>query len=421
MKTWPYVCVSALESVSKGLMVPVMVLAIMDKGLALGDVALCMGLYSLTVLVLELPSGICSDLIGRKMTFCVALMLTAVSYGLMLLSSGMTLLLPAFVVNGMGRAFSSGSLEALWVDRDIKARGAQALSRVNTIQSVTSAVGLSAGSLFGGVLPMWTSQVTQTLGRYDLNYLLGVGLALVAFVAALVAIPGEKKPETTDTDALPARRTLAGHMRGLTALFVSSPVLQATLLCLLSTGFFLCSIEVYWQPRFQSLLTDDRLFFLVGVLACLYFVGAVLGNLAARLILAKRPDRRERVLYLTTRVCMALSFVGLALVQNPYAFMALHMLVYFFLGMANIAEAGLVHKEVGPGQRASALSLNSLVVQVGVLLSSLAGKLFIDTWGIALFWGFAALALMVASAVGMMRFKTRPTPKTALESLSAQG
>lgn len=67
-----------------GVISPVLVLMIMSKGVGLELVGVAMALLSLTVFALELPSGVLSDMIGRKRVYLVSIAVAACGYALML-------------------------------------------------------------------------------------------------------------------------------------------------------------------------------------------------------------------------------------------------------------------------------------------------------------------------------------------------
>ncbi len=423
MKLRYYAAIQIFESFAKGLTVPVLVLSLLQRGLTLGNVSLCLGVYALTILVLELPSGICADLLGRKKVFCLSLVLSMLAYGLVLAVPGFPVLFPAFFLYGAARAFSSGSFEALCIDHYMETHGHEKLARINTFLSVLSTASLSAGSLLGGFLPQLAPSIPTAMGPYGANFLLCIGMLIIALVLSLLLLQ-ERLPHGAAALAA-GRPTLSRYWREFLTLLKSSHILQTVLVCLLSTGLFLFGMETYWQPRFQAVLSDERLFFLIGLLAGLYFGGAVLGNLAAKALMERWKTRPDTNFYLWGRAGMALALAALALAQHYLVFMILYMLVYFFLGFSNIAEGVMIHRSVSPDKRASLLSLNSMGIQVGGLLSSLAGKLLIDRLGIPLFWGLTALVLLVFTAGAAVRLRAGKTSGVPLavpaESAAAAG
>ena len=105
-----------LKNFATGVMAPVLALVLMAHGATIGTLSLMIGAYSLTVIVAEFPSGVFADLCGRRTAFLVSAFLFVLSYCLILGSQSAFLLVAAMLANGLGRAFSSGSLDALAID-----------------------------------------------------------------------------------------------------------------------------------------------------------------------------------------------------------------------------------------------------------------------------------------------------------------
>lgn len=101
-----------LKSLSTGLMLPIMSLMIISRGAGTELLPLVIGVYSLTVILFEFPSGVFSDIFGRKKTFLISCSLMLLSLFLLIVeTSNVSILFLAFAIQGTGRAFSSGSLD----------------------------------------------------------------------------------------------------------------------------------------------------------------------------------------------------------------------------------------------------------------------------------------------------------------------
>lgn len=69
MNTRIFSIILAINSFSGGLTVPILSLLFIQKGLNLAQISIVIGLYSLSVIILEIPTGIASDFLGRKRCF----------------------------------------------------------------------------------------------------------------------------------------------------------------------------------------------------------------------------------------------------------------------------------------------------------------------------------------------------------------
>jgi len=160
-----------LNFFSTGLIVPVLSLMLLNKGCSMSQLALAVGAYSLTAVILELPTGIFSDRYGRKISFLLSLMFGCASVTLLLLFRGFVTPLLAMALSGAARALGSGSMDALLIDRSLVENGPEKLATITTQLSLLETVGIAAGSIIGGILPTFI-QILFPYRLYDGNLLL---------------------------------------------------------------------------------------------------------------------------------------------------------------------------------------------------------------------------------------------------------
>ncbi|GAH75708.1 unnamed protein product, partial [marine sediment metagenome] len=153
-----------------GLIIPVIALLQLEIGLNLFQIGISMAICSGTVVILELPTGGLSDTIGRKKVYLISLMIKFGAAFVLLIAQDFQGIILGFLLLGMARAFSSGSMDAWFVDefRLINPKGnlQEALARIG----IFIPIGLAVGSLLGGFLPMSFGKITNQipgLGTYS--------------------------------------------------------------------------------------------------------------------------------------------------------------------------------------------------------------------------------------------------------------
>jgi MFS family permease len=158
-------------------------------------------------------------------------------------------------------------------------------------------------------------------------------------------------------------------------------------------------LEAYWQPLFLELLGGNQTGML-GVLATLYFVAVTAGNLLSERLLS-RHKVGEKAMYLAGRFGMLACIACAALIPQAAVFMAFYCLMYFCLGASNIAEGALIHREVPDASRASMLSVQSFMMQAGVLAASAGAGAAASAVSIPTIWLVAAgaSALLLTPAI----------------------
>lgn len=124
---------------------------------------LVLSIYSLTVLCLELPSGIFADMYGRKKVFLLSCVFLFISFSLLFAANNIIYLIFAMIFLGLSRAFSSGSLDALFIDQALAMHGENCLTKVTARLAFLESSGLALGGIAGGFLSYITVTYTSNI------------------------------------------------------------------------------------------------------------------------------------------------------------------------------------------------------------------------------------------------------------------
>jgi hypothetical protein len=111
-----YTLLSFLQWLPVGLMMVPMVLLLLERGFTLAEVAFIGAVSSITVAVLEQPTGGLADVVGRRPVFIVSALAHMVALVILGLAASMALLLVSAGLRGLARALSTGPYEAWYVD-----------------------------------------------------------------------------------------------------------------------------------------------------------------------------------------------------------------------------------------------------------------------------------------------------------------
>lgn len=339
-----------LNSAAMGLLAPLTTLLLLEKeGVSLAAVPLILGLHSAVVVALEVPSGMAADRWGRKRCFLLSLMLQLPALVLLAMGQGVAAAMAAMAFQGLARAFSSGSLDALVVEEFLLKNGAGALPKCTARISALTSVGVAAGCLAGG-------------GVYALADRLWTAIALkVAVVLVLLALGAglaEHPVERAEGEPNPAAQLVA-ILRGkrLVRALVAWPVVFAPALF---------AVEVFYQPRFEQLLNSSAAGWALGILSAGAFYASAAGAvLAPRLMRRPTLGKLLGVSALVGAGLMALSAAG-----TPVLFVAFYFLFYVINGSTDYLTSTLMNEAAPPSQRATLLSAGSLTLQLGGLAAS---------------------------------------------------
>ena len=392
-----------LNSYLTGLLTPILSLALIDKGASLSNLSIILGLYALSVILLELPSGITADVFGRKKTFLLSLAAFTISFLLLLISNGLISLCIVMILYGFGRALGSGSFDALFIDYYIDNFGKDKLHNITTRLSVLDALGLSAGALSGGFFHEISNKLLPSIGRYDLNIIVRIVLT-IAVIAISVLFISEKKQKDGKNHI-----SIKKHVKNSYGFVCKNTTILFIFLSVFSTGFFLSALETYWQPHFITLLPDKGSTGLLGLMAFLYLGAAMVGSILSNKTITKYKFNLRKM-YLTMRGLLALLMILTALQTNVPLFIAYYASIYLMFGMATIPEDVILNSETPNEIRASVLSVKSFTIQIGGLSGSLLYSILIRFISIPAIWILAASIILITIALIAKRFVAAEKP-----------
>ncbi len=98
------------------LIMPIVVLFYNENGLEQFDIFLLQGIYSVSIVVLEIPSGYFADVLGRKKTIIIGAVLGFIGFSVYSVSYGFWTFLIAEVILGFGQSLISGADSAMLYD-----------------------------------------------------------------------------------------------------------------------------------------------------------------------------------------------------------------------------------------------------------------------------------------------------------------
>nr|WP_320120356.1 MFS transporter [uncultured Marinifilum sp.] len=134
------------------LTMPIIVLFYQENGLSMQDVLTLKGIYSVAVVVLEIPSGYIADVWGRKKSLILGSILGCLGFIVYSFSHDFYGFLIAEIILGIGSSFISGSDSAMLYDSLLKmGKGKDYLKQESRIMSVgnfaEALAGIAGGSL----------------------------------------------------------------------------------------------------------------------------------------------------------------------------------------------------------------------------------------------------------------------------------
>ena len=186
-----YIVNQAVHWFIPGMFTPVMVLFLLDKGLGLIEVGTILALFSGTVILLELPTGGLADAVGRKKVYLASLCVSMTSLLVFLVGQNVVFLAIGFIIFGVARALSSGSIDAWFVDEFNREHPGGNLQKALGKANIFIPIGLALGALVGGIVPTIFGDRAAAftgMGRYSANLLVMLFMTVVQFILTYVMV-----------------------------------------------------------------------------------------------------------------------------------------------------------------------------------------------------------------------------------------
>ncbi|MFI6921437.1 MFS transporter [Nonomuraea spiralis] len=339
------------------LLYPVYTLLFTDTGLSVAETSSLFVIWSVTGMVLEVPSGAWADAVSRRLLLCLGPLLAGTGFALWVLFPSYWAFALGFVLWGAEGALVSGAFEALAYEeldrRGLRGRYAVIMGRAHSIGIVAAASAIALAT------PVFA------LGGYPA---VGAASVLSCLLCAATALTlPERRTPSADSDG----GYLAILRAGVAEARTDRNVLQALVLISVVTAIW-GALEEY-VPFLAAETGVPKT--AVPLLVLAVWVGASAGGLLSGP--AQRLAERPFALILALA---ALAMAAGALVRHPAGFLLVALSFGAFQMAAVVADARLQERVTG-AQRATVTSVAGLgtnVVTLAVYTAYGAGSPFLS-------------------------------------------
>ena len=351
-----YYAVAGLYMLAAALIWGVNTLFLLDAGLGIFEVFLANAAFAAGSVIFEIPTGVFADTRGRRASFLWSvsiLFLTTLGYvGVSRAGGGLLAFSVVSALMGLGFTFYSGAVEAWLVDALRHARFEGQLDSVFARGSMVSGAAMLVGTVSGGLL-----------GDVDLSlpYLARAGMLAIVFVVAFLTMH-----DRGFTPRASRFTEVAGEMRRIARDSVEygwrRPSVRLLMVCSFFQWGFLSWGFYAWQPYFLELLGRDAVW-VAGVIAALIAVSTILGNVLVDWF--SRFCGRRTTLLLWAAGIQTAAAVGVGFADSFWMAVGLFLIVTGAMGVTGPVKQAYLHQVIPTEQRASVVSLVSLVGNAG--------------------------------------------------------
>jgi MFS family permease len=344
--------------------IAIIVIFFKEHGLSMGEITLLQSLFSVAVIMFELPTGHYADNYGRKKSIVIGGCFSALGYAIYSLASTFWGFLAGEIILALGCSFVSGADSAIIYENTEQGQGMTSCIK-------TEGNSASAGMLSEGVTSLVGGSVLALVSlRFPLYFDILLALSVIP-VALTLYEPEKPKKQKRESSFATIWRVMKYSLREhveLRWLIIYSAVISA------STLTMVWFIQIYWVAAHIPVIMFG------GLWAALMCIGALVS--ARAYVLEDKFGRKRTLMMLIILPVAGYIFLGVYVAQWSIIFIALF---YVVRGINNPIMKSYVNGLVNSDDRAKILSVQSAV-----------GRLMFTIIGPIMGWVNDAYSLQIA-------------------------
>lgn len=353
-----------------------------SKGFSLLDISVMGIVFTMGIVLLEVPTGIIADRI--RIDWCIKLsyILMTIAYLVIFINQSYIVLVGANILMALSAAFSSGIID-VWLLDGLRQDGFDGeMTEVASFMQIVNNLGLTIGLLLGGIMT-----------ELSLKYAFTSGLALIV-CANILCFLLVKNNNSSDGDIgeiqekESIKKYLGRSIKSVTASFLCVSVSMAFI------AFAIASpLNDHWQVFFylRGIKSNFLLSNIYTIRTILIIVG---GILAGKLTKKKIFDNLS--LFRLGIACSAVALLVTALSQN----WVISLLFWSIISITNTIARSFWTAEListmDVKRRSTLFSVNSLIFSLGTTLGSLSIGKIAEVKGVGFGWIFCSCVMVVA-------------------------
>lgn len=415
-----YVLINILTWLPIGAQLAIAVLLMNARGLDVTDIGALFAVHGLAVAVLELPTGGLADVVGRRPVLLAGAGFALLGAVIGVFATVFWQFLIHVLLKALARALLSGPAEAWYVDIVHATDPSAPLRDGLAAGQCAGAAAIAGGAVLGGLVPLilpTTWFISPIVVPMSISVLLYGGLLVLS--ARLLVEPPRPRPRPSLSMILRDVPLTIARCAGLTR---HDLVLTRVLLPAASIGVGLNAIELLSPNWFKDAAgggpgADSAYGLASAVSFGAVAVGAACTRWAVRVV-------RPWVVAVSSIIVSGVSITAFSLVNGSSGFsalalaLALYVMTYLAMGTVGPVRSELTHQRVSSAERASVVSIDSLLLQIGGGISGLVLPLVIHRWHLGAAWLVAGTVLALSSLflVRIGQPSTQP-PATAASAI----
>lgn len=326
--------------------IPVLALFYIASQVTLEQFTIIMAVFAFTTFVLEIPSGVVADLLGKKKTLLISRAMYVIEIILIAFCNGFWIFLIAKIISGIGVSFSSGTNSALLYDSLKKIGREKEHKRISGLANTISKVSMAVVFIIGAYL-------------FSINYKLPAIVSLPLIILGFILTFFLKEPY--DSKKQITLKSSWNHLKEGLTFFKSNYFLKYLAFFTFLIGATISIMLSLSSKYFEAILIP---IVLIGVVSFATSLTAAYTAMKAHNIEEKIGEKKS--IYLIT----ILIFVSVFLMSFVIPYIGL--LFFFFMmlvqGFYEVIIGDYVNRHVESSHRATMLSINNMFDNIGITL-----------------------------------------------------
>lgn len=341
-----------------------------QRGMTILTVVYTEIIYAITVVLLEIPTGIIADRWGRKKMMILNAFFGCCEFFVLLFATEFWHFAAVVFLAGIGRSSGSGSENALLYDSLIQNGKTEffekCLGRLNTCDFTAAILAALSGSL-----------LASRFG-FEFNYWISFVSMLISLCLSLLLVEPDRKSEMAGPIAIKE------YVKSSVNFFRKNPGVRLVLLSGMVTGAALNFIDEFWQLYIHRMGIPVLYF---GLFSAAFMFLRLPGSLFAHVV---KKRLSYRTLLSGVMAVFAAGFFYISVVRG-YTGLAAILLICLFSGIMGPIATGYLHHRIDSSMRATIDSFQSLGLRAALILVGLGFGFFSSRLDIFGGYGFIAL------------------------------
>lgn len=326
--------------------IPVLALFYIASQVTLKQFTIIMATFSLATLLLEIPTGVLADLIGKKKSLLISRAMYVIEIILIAFYNGFWIFLIAKIISGIGVSFSSGTNSALLYDSLKKLGREKEHKKISGLANTISKLSMAFVFIIGAYL-------------FHINYklpaLVSLPIITLGFILTFfITEPYKSKTKISFSNSIK-------HLKKGLKLFNKNYYLKYLAFFTFLIGSTIVIILNLSSKYFESILIP------IALIGTISFVMNIISAYSAKKahIFEEKIGERKTIYIITI-----LTFVSIFLSSFvfPYIGILFFFIIAFVQGYYEVITGDYVNRHVESSHRATMLSINNMFDNIGIAL-----------------------------------------------------